>query len=478
MRSTPPVSIAKHPGRSGPNVHPPGDQATRCVPVLRRYRTQTPSRLTMDLSRLTVVIFCCASCLLDSTLVETATLGWRSRGLRFPEAKLPAGSRRPFPMDPHAHRSDALDNGSVVLHDYMLSLYKSHVMDTQVQSTKKGANANTVTGFVDKGEDGSSLSARQRYSFDLATMSRQDKLIGAELRVLRRPPEDPLLISRLGNLFLLRLYRCNSKEVLDSRTVDLLDSRQPSWEVLDVSALLGDFTTTELCLDLELLAQGSWKTAPASLAGFSRGERRPQDKALLVMFSHALKRDTIFNDIIRPEANIRKSGNSRRSRPVRKGPAGKRRLRRSLGRPKHLRRRGRSDWGKRSGPAGKRRRRAPPGSRNSAKAQGRKSRSRCTRKPLKVNFTELSWDDWIIAPLDYQAYHCHGVCDFPLRSHLEPTNHAIIQTLMNSINSDSTPPSCCVPTQLSPISILYIDSGNNVVYKQYEDMVVEACGCR
>ncbi|MBW02591.1 Growth/differentiation factor 6, partial [Eschrichtius robustus] len=80
--------------------------------------------------------------------------------------------------------------------------------------------------------------------------------------------------------------------------------------------------------------------------------------------------------------------------------------------------------------------------------------------------------------LRYEAYHCEGVCDFPLRSHLEPTNHAIIQTLMNSMDPGSTPPSCCVPTKLTPISILYIDAGNNVVYKQYEDMVVESCGCR
>nr|XP_005005188.1 growth/differentiation factor 7 [Cavia porcellus] len=88
------------------------------------------------------------------------------------------------------------------------------------------------------------------------------------------------------------------------------------------------------------------------------------------------------------------------------------------------------------------------------------------------------WDDWIIAPLDYEAYHCEGVCDFPLRSHLEPTNHAIIQTLLNSMAPDAAPASCCVPARLSPISILYIDAANNVVYKQYEDMVVEACGCR
>ncbi|NXJ64528.1 GDF6 factor, partial [Rostratula benghalensis] len=109
---------------------------------------------------------------------------------------------------------------------------------------------------------------------------------------------------------------------------------------------------------------------------------------------------------------------------------------------------------------------------------GKKSRLRCSKKPLHVNFKELGWDDWIIAPLEYEAHHCEGVCDFPLRSHLEPTNHAIIQTLMNSMDPGSTPPSCCVPTKLTPISILYIDAGNNVVYKQYEDMVVESCGCR
>ncbi|XP_005422984.2 growth/differentiation factor 6 [Geospiza fortis] len=106
------------------------------------------------------------------------------------------------------------------------------------------------------------------------------------------------------------------------------------------------------------------------------------------------------------------------------------------------------------------------------------ARLRCSKKPLHVNFKELGWDDWIIAPLEYEAHHCEGVCDFPLRSHLEPTNHAIIQTLMNSMDPGSTPPSCCVPTKLTPISILYIDAGNNVVYKQYEDMVVESCGCR
>ncbi|XP_005042470.1 PREDICTED: growth/differentiation factor 6 [Ficedula albicollis] len=128
-------------------------------------------------------------------------------------------------------------------------------------------------------------------------------------------------------------------------------------------------------------------------------------------------------------------------------------------------------------PPARRQRRTAFASRH-GKRHGKKARLRCSKKPLHVNFKELGWDDWIIAPLEYEAHHCEGVCDFPLRSHLEPTNHAIIQTLMNSMDPGSTPPSCCVPTKLTPISILYIDAGNNVVYKQYEDMVVESCGCR
>ncbi|XP_014313829.1 LOW QUALITY PROTEIN: growth/differentiation factor 7 [Myotis lucifugus] len=95
-----------------------------------------------------------------------------------------------------------------------------------------------------------------------------------------------------------------------------------------------------------------------------------------------------------------------------------------------------------------------------------------------TGFADQATPDWIIAPLDYQAYHCEASSDFPLRSHLEPTHHAIIQTLLNSMAPDAAPASCCVPARLSPISILYIDAANNVVYKQYEDMVVEACGCR
>lgn len=108
--------------------------------------------------------------------------------------------------------------------------------------------------------------------------------------------------------------------------------------------------------------------------------------------------------------------------------------------------------------------------------KGRKDN--CRRHALYVDFSDVGWNDWIIAPPGYNAYFCHGDCPFPLPDHLNTTNHAIVQTLVNSANPAAVPRACCVPTELSPISMLYKDKYDNVVLKNYQDMVVEGCGCR
>ncbi|CAH1408319.1 unnamed protein product [Nezara viridula] len=131
----------------------------------------------------------------------------------------------------------------------------------------------------------------------------------------------------------------------------------------------------------------------------------------------------------------------------------------------------------RSGPRGlpellSRKKRAP------GKTNRRKDgRSLCRRHPLYVNFKAVGWDDWIVAPPGYDAYYCHGDCPFPLADHLNSTNHAIVQTLVHSVNPNAVPKACCVPTQLSSISMLYLDEGK-VVLKNYQDMMVVGCGCR
>ena len=104
-------------------------------------------------------------------------------------------------------------------------------------------------------------------------------------------------------------------------------------------------------------------------------------------------------------------------------------------------------------------------------------KDQCRRHDLYVDFSDVGWNDWIVAPPGYQAFYCHGECPFPLADHLNSTNHAIVQTLVNSVDH-RVPRPCCVPTQLSPISMLYLDETEKVVLKNYQEMVVEGCGCR
>ncbi|KAM8716954.1 hypothetical protein ACLKA7_003770 [Drosophila subpalustris] len=102
----------------------------------------------------------------------------------------------------------------------------------------------------------------------------------------------------------------------------------------------------------------------------------------------------------------------------------------------------------------------------------------CRRHPLYVDFQDVGWSDWIVAPAGYDAFYCHGKCPFPLADHLNSTNHAVVQTLVNSIDPGKVPKACCVPTQLGSISMLYLNDQNTVVLKTYQDMTALGCGCR
>ncbi|XP_028578170.2 growth/differentiation factor 7 [Podarcis muralis] len=379
-----------------------------------------------------------------------------------------------------AKREGAFRNGTVVPHDYMVALYHSLARSKEppVPAVEGGGRADTVTGFVDQAQprDDSPSEAAQRYLFDISSLPELDEVVGAELRILRKPPGNrSLATSPEGLLHRLLLSSCPEGEshqpgLLDSRAGDLLDSEGLSssspnkWEVFDVwAALTGGAEESgsprhprpSLCFLLRVVSEQSGRLLPPGQLGFRREQpSEPHERALLVVFSRTKRKENLFKEI-REKIKALGGGPGLLLEPPDSGqdPLAKQQRRR-------------------------RRRTTLAGRTAGGRGHGKKAKSRCSRKALHVNFKELGWDDWIIAPLDYEAYHCDGVCDFPLRSHLEPTNHAIIQTLMNSMDPDATPPSCCVPSKLSPISILYIDSGNNVVYKQYEDMVVETCGCR
>ncbi|XP_051554854.1 bone morphogenetic protein 2-like [Myxocyprinus asiaticus] len=102
----------------------------------------------------------------------------------------------------------------------------------------------------------------------------------------------------------------------------------------------------------------------------------------------------------------------------------------------------------------------------------------CQRLPLYVDFEEIGWSGWIVSPRGYNAYHCKGSCPFPLGQNMRPTNHATVQSIINALKLTKgieTP--CCVPDKLFSINLLYFDDDENVVLKQYDDMVAGSCGC-
>ncbi|XP_041933429.1 growth/differentiation factor 6-B [Alosa sapidissima] len=364
---------------------------------------------------------------------------------------------------------------SVQPHEYMLSIYKTfsaaEKLGLNASLFRASKAANTITSFVDIGQDDllTSPLQRQKYLFDISTLSDKVELLGAELRIYTKV-SGILRASEMGAVE-VQILSCQSHHVLDSKTLDLGDSLKPHWEVLDIWEIFQDWQRhlqgRHFCLELRAMVDNPEREVDLQQLGFRRNNRPHLKKAILVVFTRSKKRQSLFyekRDKIRghvawEKKNVAKENNSQHHQQQQQHQQHQQQLRTSRSRRAALSTSGGGGGGARHG-----------------KRHGR--RSRCSKRPLHVNFRELGWDDWIIAPLDYEAHHCEGVCDFPLRSHLEPTNHAIIQTLMNSMRPGTMPPSCCVPSKLSPISILYIDAGNNVVYKQYEDMVVEACGCR
>uniref|UniRef100_V9KUY6 Bone morphogenetic protein 3 n=1 Tax=Callorhinchus milii TaxID=7868 RepID=V9KUY6_CALMI len=103
----------------------------------------------------------------------------------------------------------------------------------------------------------------------------------------------------------------------------------------------------------------------------------------------------------------------------------------------------------------------------------------CTRRDLIVDFADIGWNEWIISPKSFDAYYCAGACQFPMPQSLRPSNHATIQSIVRAVGVvPGIPEPCCVPEEMSPIVILFMDENEDVILKSYPNMKVESCACR
>ncbi|KAM9361072.1 southpaw [Symphorus nematophorus] len=100
----------------------------------------------------------------------------------------------------------------------------------------------------------------------------------------------------------------------------------------------------------------------------------------------------------------------------------------------------------------------------------------CRRVDMWVDFDHIGWDEWIVYPKRYNAYRCEGECPTPLDESFQPTNHAYMQSLLRHHHPERVTCPSCVPTRLSPLSMLYYES-DDLALRHHEDMIVEECGC-
>ncbi|CAL1578036.1 unnamed protein product [Knipowitschia caucasica] len=117
------------------------------------------------------------------------------------------------------------------------------------------------------------------------------------------------------------------------------------------------------------------------------------------------------------------------------------------------------------------------------KARRRQSSERhersCSRRNLRVDFDDIGWSEWVIAPKAFEAYYCVGACGFPISKVTRPSNHATIQSIVRAVGIiPGIPEPCCVPEKMSPLPVLYQDEDNNPVLKVYPNMSVQSCSCR
>ncbi|KAL3880079.1 hypothetical protein ACJMK2_032348 [Sinanodonta woodiana] len=101
----------------------------------------------------------------------------------------------------------------------------------------------------------------------------------------------------------------------------------------------------------------------------------------------------------------------------------------------------------------------------------------CQKRDFNVDFDRIGWGSRIIHPKKFNAHVCFGPCPSPITHQYNTTNHSILQNLMRMKRPLSAPETCCVPTKLQPLSMLYFEH-DEVVIRNHEDLIVTECGCR
>ncbi|XP_030627837.1 inhibin beta B chain [Chanos chanos] len=108
------------------------------------------------------------------------------------------------------------------------------------------------------------------------------------------------------------------------------------------------------------------------------------------------------------------------------------------------------------------------------------SNSLCCRQQFYIDFRLIGWNDWIIAPSGYFGNYCEGNCPAYMAGvpgSVSSFHTAVVNQYRMRGMSPGSMNSCCIPTKLSTMSMLYFDDEYNIVKRDVPNMIVEECGC-
>jgi len=104
----------------------------------------------------------------------------------------------------------------------------------------------------------------------------------------------------------------------------------------------------------------------------------------------------------------------------------------------------------------------------------------CCRRQFYIDFRLIGWSDWIIAPSGYFGNYCEGNCPAYMAGvpgSASSFHTAVVNQYRMRGMSPGSMNSCCIPTKLSTMSMLYFDDEYNIVKRDVPNMIVEECGC-
>lgn len=104
--------------------------------------------------------------------------------------------------------------------------------------------------------------------------------------------------------------------------------------------------------------------------------------------------------------------------------------------------------------------------------------SSCCRESLYIRFSDIDWD-WVVMPTGFQANFCRGVCQLSTHLQSNPSGFAAIYEERNRAmkNRGIAFETCCSPTKMSDLSILFLDDNRQFNRVEIPEMSIETCGC-